>query len=256
MYLFGRTQPLSRYSIWEALETIKRLGFDGAEVCFENEDIGFDKLDGQLAARIREKLSELSLKPYSVSYHQDYVYNDENFTGLTKAISLTGKLGTDIFVISCPYARMKDQEEWDKTVSRVRELSKTAEQYGVTLALEPEPNFVIGSTEALLRLFDEVSSPNLGANLDLGHMFLRDTDPIGMIHTVGKRAVHAHVENMKAGVHDHRLLDDGDMDLKVYLKALKDIGFKGGMALDIYKFDYEEIAPGSIEILRNIMKEI
>lgn len=39
MKVCGRTQPLAHYPIGLCLEAIKRLGFDGVEICLENEDL-------------------------------------------------------------------------------------------------------------------------------------------------------------------------------------------------------------------------
>jgi sugar phosphate isomerase/epimerase len=73
------------------------------------------------------------------------------------------------------------------------------------------------------------------------------------IAQLGSKIVHCHVENMCAGVHDHLLPQEGDMDLGVYLQALADVGFQGGLALDLYKYDYEAIAPKAIEYLRGLI---
>jgi len=39
MQILGRTQPLAKYPVLRALEVIKALGFDGVEICLENEDM-------------------------------------------------------------------------------------------------------------------------------------------------------------------------------------------------------------------------
>jgi sugar phosphate isomerase/epimerase len=73
------------------------------------------------------------------------------------------------------------------------------------------------------------------------------------IAQLGDKIVHCHVENMRAGVHDHLLPQEGDMDLGAYIQALARVGFDGGLALDLYKYDYEAIAPEAIGYLRGLM---
>ena len=253
MKIYGRTQPLSKYPIRECLKVIKKLGFDGVEICLENKDISPELLNDELIINIRELMAELGMKSYSVSYHKDYVYNDSLFEQTKKVIGFVKKFGTDVFVFGGPTKKTKDREEWERMVSRTKELMKIAEDYGVIMANEFEPGFVIGSTDELIRLFNDVSSPNLAANLDLGHVFLCDPNPIEAIHKVGKKIAHCHIENMKAGVHDHLLPYEGDMDLKIYLQALSDVGFKGGMALDLYRHDYEAVAGESISYIRGLL---
>ena len=139
-------------------------------------------------------------------------------------------------------------------VRRTAELVEIAQAQGVVLALEFEPGFVVGSTADLLRLFEAIPSPHLAANLDLGHVFLCDPDPLGAIRQVGPKVVHGHIENMRAAVHDHLIPQEGDMDLAAYLAALADAGFTGGLALDLYKYDYEAVAGEAIAYLRGLIE--
>jgi sugar phosphate isomerase/epimerase len=256
MKILGRTQPLAKYPVLRALEVIQGLGFDGVEICLENEDMAPEHLTPQKIAAVRQAVADLGLAPYSISYHQDYLYNDAYFEMSKTAIELTPEFGTDIFVFSGPSRRSGDEDEWARMVTRTRALTDVAERNNVVLAEEFEPNFVVGSTADLLRLFDAVDSPALAANLDLGHVFLCDPDPVEAIHQVGERIVHCHIENMAEGVHDHMLPQEGDMDLKVYLQALHDVGYAGGLSLDLYRHDYEVVAADAIAYLRGLLDEL
>ena len=253
MYIWGRTQPLDRYPISECLGVIQRLGFDGVEICLENHDIAPDIMTRDTAARVRDRVHELGLTPYSVSYHKDYIYQDEEQERTLAAIRRTPALGSDVFVFSGGAKRTGDAEEWARMLARTRELVRVAEDVGVTLAQEFEPNFVVGTTAELLRLFEEIPSPRLAANLDLGHMFLCDPDPVAAIRQVGAKTVHAHVEGMASGIHQHMLPNEGDMALGDYIRALVEIGFTGGMALDLYLHDYEQVSPEQIAYLRGLI---
>ncbi len=253
MNILGRTQPLANYPILECLDVIRRLGFDGVEICLENPDLAPERLQPALISAVRGKVAELGLNPHSVSYHKDYIYDDDQFALTKRAIALTPEFGAQVFVFAGTPKRAGDELEWQRMVGRTRELVAVAEQQGVMLAEEFEPGFIVGSTAELLRLFDEIGSPNLAANLDLGHAFLCDPDPIGSIRQLGARIVHCHVENMRAGVHEHLLPHEGDMDLGAYLNALSAIGFAGGLALDLYKHDYEAVAPAAIAYIRGLI---
>ena len=256
MKILGRTQPLASYSVLRALELLQALGFDGVEICLENEDMAPGRLTPQKIEVVRRAVTELGLHPVSISYHQDYLYSDAYFEMTKEAIRLTPEFGTRLFVFSGPPRRSGDRREWDAMVERTRELADVAELANVILAEEFEPNFVVGSTADLLRLFEAVDSSALAANLDLGHVFLCDPDPIAAIHAVGERIVHCHIENMAAGVHEHLLPQEGDMDLKVYLQALQSVGYTGPLSLDLYKHDYEVVAPGATAYLRGLLVEI
>lgn len=249
MMIFGRTQPLAHYPILDCLAVLHRLGFDGVELCMENDDLSPAVVTPQFAAEVRARATAL-FRVYSVGYHKDYIYDDGFFELTKRAIALTPDFGAHILIFSGTHKRSGDAAEWQRMIERTRVLVDVATDHGVTLAQEFEPGFIVGSTADLLRLFDAIPSPHLAANLDLGHVFLCDPDPLDAIRQLGDKIVHGHVENMAAGVHDHLLPHEGDMELGAYLEALAEAGFTGGLALDLYKYDYEAIAPAAIAYLR------
>jgi sugar phosphate isomerase/epimerase len=255
MKFLGRTQMLSHYSLIDSLAIIAALGFDGVEICVERQDWSLINLDSLPVDAIREHVGELNLAPHSFSLHQDYIYNDELFEMTKTAIRMTPALGTNIFVFGGAKKRTGDKLEWQRMVDRTRILTAVAEENGVILAKEFEPGFVVGSTQDLIRLFDEIPSPHLAANLDLGHVFICDPQPVESIHQLGEKIVHCHISGMPAGVHDHVLMSEGEMELSVYLRALKDIGFLQGLALDLYKYDYEAVAKESVAYFKQLLKE-
>lgn len=256
MKLSGRTQPLyPRYSILDALAVIRRLGFDGVEICLETDELLPGSLTTAQITTIREQVQSLNLSPHVLGYHKDYIFDDELFERSKTAIRQTRAFGTNILIFSNAVKRAGDLAEWARMVDRTRLLVKLAEDEGVILAQEFEPGFIIGSTAGLLRLFDAIPSPNLAANFDLGHAFLTDPDPLAAIRQVGPKIVHGHVENMRADLHDHLLPQEGDMDLGAYLSALAQTGFTGSLALDLYKYDYEAIAPEALHYLRSFLRE-
>src|SRR5207253_268534 len=68
---------------------------------------------------------------------------------------------------------------WDDFLASMREAVEIAQQYSVTLAIEPEVSTVLNSARKARQLLDEIGSPNLqividGANLfqhgDVSHM--------------------------------------------------------------------------------------
>ncbi len=252
---YGRTQPLAHDPIGRCLQTLQQLGFDGVEICLENPDLHPSQLTHAQAQGIRDLLQTLGLTSYSVSYHKDYIHEDDELALTLKSIEACPSFGTDLFVFSGGKRQSHDQTEWNWLVTRTRQLVACAEEHGVTLALEFEPGFVVGSTADLLRLMDEIDSPYLMANLDLGHVFLCDPDPIAAIHSLQGKVAHGHIENMRTGVHDHLLPQEGDIDLAAYLGALHEIGFDGPLALDLYKYDYEAVAPEALCFLRGLASQ-
>ncbi|MFC1996134.1 sugar phosphate isomerase/epimerase family protein [Chloroflexota bacterium] len=256
MKLLARTQMLSQYSILDSLEVSKKLGFDGIEICVERKDWSLHDLSNIPVEAICERVDELNLAPHSFSLHQDYINDDDLFELTKAAIRMTPSLGTNIFVFSGAKKRNGDKNEWNRMLARTRILTSITEDCGVILAKEFEPEFVVGSTQELIGLFEEIPSPNLAANLDLGHVFICDPQPLNSINQLGGRIVHCHISGMPAKIHDHLLLSEGDMDLLANLHALAEIGFNGGVALDLYKYDYERVAEESVICFHDLLARL
>jgi sugar phosphate isomerase/epimerase len=139
-------------------------------------------------------------------------------------------------------------------IAQTRELAAYAETLGVKLAIEYEPQFVINSTEMLLTAIDEIGMPNVGINCDIGHVFLCDPDPLAAIRASAPLMLQCHVENMAAGVHDHLVPWEGDMDLKTYIDTLKEIGYTGALGLDLYKYEYADVCGKCADYFRELLK--
>ncbi len=130
MKILGRTQPLAHYPVLRSLEILQALGFDGVEVCLENDDMAPEELTPEKTRLVRDTVLELGLQPYSISYHKDYIYSDAYFELTKAAIQMTPEFGTSLFVFSGPAERTGDEREWSRMVERTRELAKVAEQCG------------------------------------------------------------------------------------------------------------------------------
>lgn len=257
MFITGRTMMLSKYSMDGSLKKIKELGFAGVELSMLTIQFTTrpDLLEPFMVEHTVEVAKNLGLPIASVSCHCDYLYDDERFAYLKDSIPVTPSFGTDILIFSNTMKR-RGPGEWELIVNRTRELADIAEKYNVKLAMEFEPGMVVGTTAELHKLFDEVGSDKLACNMDIGHSFLCDPEPLQAIESLGQKIVHGHVENMFRGVHAHQPPHRGDMDLKAYLTALRKAGFDGALGLDIYGYDYEEISKDAVPYLNNLIAQL
>jgi len=256
MYYLARTQMLSDYSYPESLQLASRLGFDGAEISFSDKDFNIRSsfFDKEVISAMKNEVTKMKIA--SVSCHSDYVNSDKNLEMIIKSFSVARELGIDIVIINGAVSKAENKKEkkkeWQKMISRTSHLCQEAEKYNIRLAKEFEPNFITSSTEDLLKVFAEVNSPNLFANIDLGHVFLCDPRPMKALEMLEGKIIHGHIENMNKEKHDHLVPYKGDMDLQQYINKLRAIEFDGPLALDLYKYDYEEVSKKSLEYLKNL----
>ncbi len=261
MKLTGRTMMLEHYSTDACIAKLKELGFDGIELCFIQHDFQFrpDMIEPFFAAHTVETCKRLGMPIESMSYHGDYIFSEQTYQNIQKAIAATPMYGTNICIIAGAAKRIDHdpQTDWDLFVSHMKVLLAIAAQHGVYLAMEYEPGMVCGTTAEFFQLIADLQSDELAAhlkvNLDVGHTFLCEPDPMAAIASLAGYIVHGHVENMRRGVHRHLPPHIGDMVVGDYLKAAADAGFDGAFALDLYQDDYTEVSPAALAFLRGEM---
>ncbi len=130
------------------------------------------------------------------------------------------------------FDRARTEPLWDRLVLGVRAVLDHARDRGVRLAFEPEPGMFLERPAGYLELVRRLESrgAELGLTLDVGHLVVTGDVPVAdSIRALASHLVHVHLDDARAGVHEHLQLGSGDLDLPATLRALEEIGF-GGMA--------------------------
>lgn len=261
MLLGARTQMMDgKYTFEEMFCFAKECGVEAFEYCCEDFTFQYrpETTEDYTIAHVKELSEKYGIQIGSVGNHLAFV-KDLYFEAIKKMIPKTRRLGTDVFIISSnpPFGdfnfKINHPEMLKLYKERVKELAKIAEDSGVKLALEPEPPGFIPRTCDMLDLIEEVGSEALCVNFDIGHAFLTDEDVYESIRLFGKRIVHAHIENLIRGEHLHRLLEDGDIDLRRCLQEMEKAGFDGTVAVDLYAYEYDKVLKSQIGQLKLLM---
>lgn len=257
MLLLGRTQMLPQFSIPDSVAFLMGAGFDGVEISpfdkrFRPRDEFFAP---DFVPAMREAMEKAGVRGYAVSAHMDYSFDEESFGIVRRTLEIAHELGA-AYLVTSPAHIYKDEDRftrWAKNIRASREMCRIAESLGMRLALEFEPEFLINNTDKLLMSFAEINSPALGINADIGHMFLCDPDPLQALAQSAPYILHAHVENMARGIHNHLVPWEGDMDLGAYLSKLREVGFDGMMGLDLYAYEYADVCAQSVKYIKNLL---
>ena len=249
-----RTSPYSKLDILTALRMIAEAGYDGVELCLENPDCRVEKLNASAIARIKDGLAQNRLGLASLSWHGNYLADDNVYAGLKKAIHVTRAFGPNTILIISTGPITDKEAQWKTLVERTRELVTIAAFNGVTLAIEPEPNFVCETTEDAIRLAHEMDFTRLAVNLDIGHAHITDSSIVGSIERLGRRLVHTHIEDIKDKVHKHLPPGEGDIDFEAVAKALHEVKYDGYLVADLFASDPAVAARPACEVLRKMCR--
>jgi sugar phosphate isomerase/epimerase len=236
MPYFGfRSGTFRGLTIKQAAGEMARLGFDCLELCLEPSDVRPEHLDAALCSEIRNMLDGLGIGLASVSYHGDTEPPEQRRANQERAVRVTHWLGANILIFNGEKVTDRPRQ-WDEHVARFKALSCLADAEGVTLAIEPEPLLVIGSSQDMLDMMQAVGSPRLKVNLDIGHAQITDNDLAASVRQLGSAIVHLHLEDIKDRVHRHLMFGRGNIDFSALRQALADVGYSGPYVADLFGF--------------------
>lgn len=135
---------------------------------------------------------------------------------------------------------LSDEAALERLASGLHPVLQVAETAGVTIGFEPEPGMYIDTTSRFERLKQWVDSPNLKMTMDVGHLYCLHEVPItDYLHRFADQIVNIHMEDMKAGIHEHLMFGEGDMSFPPIIEALKSINYTGGVHVELSRHSHD-----------------
>jgi len=144
---------------------------------------------------------------------------------------------------------------WDNYVDSIRQCAKIAENYGIKFALEGHPHVIVGTTDAFLRLFDQIDSEYLGMNYDTGHQYTQREYPPISFKKLGSKIFHIHARDTDGLISNNLPIGQGILDWEEIISVLKNIGYDGFLSLELGKYrEAKKYNKESLNYLRNLLK--
>lgn len=227
----------------QALETIRDLGLEGAEINAggfigtPHLPVG-DLLSGAvspqeyLAVFDEVGVALTGLNCNGNPLHPDPDVGPEDADDLRKAIRVAALLGVDRIVAMSglpaahPGGRWPAwnvntwdsgyldslEYQWDEAaVPFWKEIDVLARDHGVKIAIEMHPQNLVFNPPTIKRLVDKVGATHVGAEMDPSHLFWQGIDPVAAIEWLGPLVLHAAAKDTRindnckiAGVLDER----------------------------------------------------
>jgi len=213
-------QMLEKYAAWgvEAAE-IGTGGYPSDKHCPAQE-----LLDDPAKMRAwKKKFDDKNVRVMTLSCHGNPVHPDQKIAqrdaeNFRRTVLLAERLGVEVIVgfSGCPggsptdtmpnwityrwppeYAQAVEWQWKEKVIPYWKEAARFARDHGIhKLAFEMHPNFVVYNPFTLLKLRDAVGE-EIGANVDLSHLFWQGCDPLEVIRMLGKQGCifHAHMKD-------------------------------------------------------------
>ena len=235
------------------IDKAAKLGFDVIELGFFSAEPPFNVED------VKQRLKDTGLTPgicTFLSADRDITSTDPDSRRrgvefMKAMIGTLARLGGEVFsgpiyaeLFRKRYLKKAEREaEWERGVKSLREVAKTAETQGITLALEPLNRFetdFMNLSEQAVRMAEDVGSPAVGILLDTFHMGIEEKNQGAAIRRAGKHLKHFHTcEN------DRGTPGTGQVPWTEVRDALKDIGYDRTVAIEGFNPEIVDLANGA-----------
>jgi D-psicose/D-tagatose/L-ribulose 3-epimerase len=229
------------------VKKLKKMGFDGIEFpIFHFDEVAYHE--------IRSVLDDLGLGATACTC----VPNDQNPIApepavralgveyLRRALRMAKILGCDVLCgpVCSPVGRLvgrgRSPEEWGWAVESLRAVGETAEDLGITVAVEYLNRFetyFINTAADTLKLVKEVGNPRIRMMMDTFHSNIEEREVGAAWKRCGKMLAHVHISE-----NDRGIPGDGHVSWKEVFRALKDLRYDGWLTIESFGTTVPEIA--------------
>ncbi|HVS10428.1 MAG TPA: sugar phosphate isomerase/epimerase [Planctomycetota bacterium] len=260
MYRLGyNTNGLAHHRVLDALRLLAELGYEGVAL---TPDVGqldpFDLRPGEVEA-VRHTAAELGLelvvetgarfvldprrKHFPTLLEDAAADRARRIDFLLRSVDLAAELDASVLSLwsgAAPGGAKADSSGlgeakeacWSRLCDGLAVVLERGRERGVRIAFEPEPGMFVERPAGYLELVDRLGplGEELGLCLDVGHLLVTGDLPVGdQVRALGPRLAHVHLDDIRDGLHEHRMFGEGVLDLPEVLSALFDVGY-GGMA--------------------------
>ena len=279
MRLAYSTNAFTRTDLLSALQSIADLGYAGAEILCDRPHWFPGEVSDEAIENVARTLSDLGLMVSNLNantangyytptppenvfepalsnpdpelrhWRQDYTI---------EALRIGALLGARAVSVTSGHPRpgILPQRSLDYLVESLKPICEAAAKYGVKLGIEYEPGLLVERATELAEIIERVGSPELGANLDIGHSYLDGESPEATVTLLAGRIWNVHVEDIRNRKHFHLIPGDGDLPFGRYFDALRQVGYDGFLTVELYSFPDQPVEAGrrSLQYLTKLLR--
>jgi sugar phosphate isomerase/epimerase len=171
-------------------------------------------------------------------------------------ITMAADMGAECVMVHSGHAPkgVSQPEAWRMLVDSMAELAGYATQVAQRVAAEWPPEILHSNATEYLRLHAEASAlVLLGSTIDVGHVHSTEGDgPDHVIRRLAGHTINVRLEEMRALLHKHVRLGEGEPDVEAVFVAFNETGFAGIVALESNASHGDDLAESSLAYLRRL----
>jgi sugar phosphate isomerase/epimerase len=259
MQLAFSSNAYLRFSIEETIRRIADIGYRGIELLADVPHAWPAGLLPERVDAIRRALDDAGLAisninafmmnavadPRQPYWHPGWTDPDPHYRAIRRehtkrALRLAKELGAPHITTEPGGHLAESQTREAATAIFYEELLpciEVAEEVGVGLLIEPEPELLIERFDEYLEFIAQLKSDRIGLNFDVGHAYCVGEDPQDWVPRMADHTVHYHLEDIAATrAHQHMVPGQGAIDFAATLKAIKATGYDGWLTVELYPY--------------------
>ncbi len=274
--VFGySTNAFVKFSLFEAIEKISRLGFRGVEIMGDRPHLYPPDFDDSQLAKLKEaikinrlkitNLNSFTLFAVGNTYLPSWIEPEEERRKIRIGHTLDSLKVADY--LGCknisvppggPLNSVSRKEAFTLFHKGLNQVTPLAEELGIKILVEPEPGLLMENTLEFKTFIKDIKSTAIGLNFDIGHFFCAGEDPAAAFEALFEWVGHVHIEDIAPNrIHNHLIAGHGAVRFKEIFETMVRLGYGGDISLELYPYvdRPEEAGRRSLEYLKPIFYE-
>lgn len=257
MKLAFSTNAYTRYPLLDALEGIKRAGFEAVEILADVPHAYPPQITPKLTSDIAAALGRLGLSVSNINCNCSFGYwkhappepyfepslispNPQHRADRTAMILKTLDFAQEIGAanISITSGRtlggMPPSQAAKQFTESIKPILDKADSTGVNVGIECEPGLFLEYVVELRDWIDRLNHPRFGANLDIGHSVVAGESIPQVVNLLAGKIWNMHIEDLPGRKHYHMIPGEGTLDWAALKKALREIQYDRFLTVELY----------------------
>jgi sugar phosphate isomerase/epimerase len=269
------TNAFVKFSLWEATDQIAALGFGGIEIMADRPHLYPPDFSPEETAALKASIARANLQITNLNSFTLFAVGDTYLPSWIEpsperreirirhtldCLNLASSLGCPNISVppGGPLGSVSRQEAFSFFYSGLERVIPLAEELGVRILVEPEPDLLLENSRQFKEFIREIRSGIVGLNFDIGHFFCAGEDPSAAFHDLFCWIGHIHLEDIGANrVHRHLIPGQGAIDFHRILGTILRSGYPGDVSLELYPYVDIPVEAGraSLDYLLPILQE-
>jgi sugar phosphate isomerase/epimerase len=263
------------YSIEECIDSIHFAGYDSIEIMCDIPHAFPPLVDTQIQS-IQESLKKNSMSISNLNgfmmtaienfHHPSWIEESKNYRQrridhTKNCLHLANLLGAKSVSTEPggPKTNNSTKKELEIFQEGLLEVIPIAEDLGIHLLIEPEPELLIENSNQFIKFIEKFDSKFIGLNFDIGHFFCVNENPEKLIIDLQDYIQHIHLEDIAfSREHYHLIPGHGVIDFKEIFNSLNLINYTGFITVELYPYQNnpQVAAIESITYLKSIIENV